>query len=48
MPSRTSSAVLVHGGTTCVRLKWVKGHSPRCLQAAANSFIGAAATPEAL
>ena len=46
MPSRTSSAVIVHGGTTCVRLKWTNGHRPRCLQAVTNSFIGAACEPE--
>ena len=44
----SSSAVVVHGGTTWVRLKCTNGHSPRCLQAAANSAIGAAAGPEAL
>ena len=31
MPSRISSADVVHGGTTCSRLKWTNGHSPRCL-----------------
>lgn len=39
---------MTHGGTTCVRLKWTKGQSPRDVQAAANLVIGAAAAPEAL
>ena len=47
-PARRSSSPIVIGGTTWVRLKCVNGHRPRCLQAAANSFIGAAAGPAAL
>ena len=35
-PSRTSLGVVVHGGTTWVRLKCVIGQSPRSLHAAAN------------
>ena len=35
-PWRASSAEMVMGGTTCSRLKWVKGHSPLALQAAAE------------
>ena len=30
-PSAISSAVVVHGGTTWVRLKWVNGQRPRVL-----------------
>ena len=36
-----SSSEIVSGGTTCSRLKWVNGHRPRCLHAAASSIIGA-------
>lgn len=47
-PSSTSSGVVVQGGTTWVLLKWVKGHSPRSLHAAAKAVMGAAGSPPAL
>ena len=47
-PWAISSAVVVHGGTTWIRLKWVNGHRPSALHAAVNSAIGAAASPAAL
>ena len=47
-PARISSSLIVIGGTTCMRLKWVNGHRPRCLQAVASSAIGLAAAPAAL
>ena len=43
-----SSSLIVIGGTTCRRLKWVNGHSPRALHAAARSTIGLLSAPAAL
>ena len=40
IPSRTSSGVALHGGTTWVRLKCTNGHSPSFLHSAAKSAIG--------
>ena len=48
MPRRVSSAEIVHGGTTWMRLKCAKGQTPLALQAATTSFMGAAASPAAL
>src|SRR5438477_293865 len=38
-PWRASSAEMVHGGTTWSRLKWVKGHRPLALHAAAQRHV---------
>jgi hypothetical protein len=47
-PWWTSSAVMTHGGQTCVRFMWMNGHRPAVLHAWPNSAIGAAAGPLAL
>ncbi len=41
-PVRTSASEMVHGGTTCTRLKWVNGHRPRSRQAAAAEPVAKA------
>ena len=47
-PSSTNSGLVLHGGTTCRRLKCVNGHKPFALQAAASSTIGFVSAPAAL
>ena len=47
-PWWTSSTGVLHGGTTCRRLKCVNGHRPFALHAAARSSIGLASAPAAL
>ena len=47
IPSRTSSGVALHGGTTWVRLKCTNGQSPSFLHSAAKSAIGLASAPVA-
>ena len=44
-PSRTSSAVTLHGGTTWMRLKLANGSSPPALHAAITASIAGLEPP---